>query len=144
MNPKIIIIHHSLTEDSGTVSWGAIREYHVGVNGWKDIGYHYGIERVGDRYEILKGRMDNAVGAHCQGFNDDSIGICMVGNFDYERPTAEQVELCLKLCRSLMEIYGIKSDQILGHWETYALRDMPPQKSCPGILFSMATFRGML
>lgn len=144
MRPNKIIIHHSLTEDDKTVSWDAIRKYHTVTNGWSDIGYHYGIELVGARYEILKGRMDNEVGAHCIGFNDDSIGICMVGNFDQQGPSQEQQDVALKLCRSLMAIYSITPQSVLGHWETYALRDQPVQKSCPGNRFSMPEFRRKL
>ncbi len=144
MNPEFIIVHHSLTQDGSTVSWGAIRRYHVDECGWKDIGYHYGIELVGDHYEILKGRMDNEAGAHCYGFNDESIGICMVGNFDLAAPGPAQMALLRKICRSLMDIYGIKSDAVLGHWETYPLRSMPIQKSCPGNKFSMPEFRRSL
>ncbi len=141
MNPDKIIIHHSLTEDGKTVDWQGIRRYHINDKGWRDIGYHYGIEKVGERYEILKGRMDNEVGAHCLGFNDNSIGICMVGNFDAEPPCEQQLAQLKKLCRGLMDIYGIKQDNVLGHWETFEKRGVPVEKSCPGIRFSMPAFR---
>jgi len=144
MNPTKIVVHHSLTADGPTVSWNAIRDYHVNVNGWKDIAYHYGIEQIGDRFDILKGRMDNEVGAHCIGFNENSLGICLVGNFDAAPPPAAQVDLLRKLCRSLMEIYGIKADGVLGHRETYTLRGVPVEKTCPGSSFSMIDFRNSL
>lgn len=143
MNPKGVIIHHSLTKDGQTVSWGAIREYHININGWRDIGYHYGLELVGGRYEIFKGRMDNEQGAHCFGFND-YLGICLIGNFNIAPPPAEQAAQAVKLCRSLMDIYGFKIDNFIGHWETFDLRNMAIQKSCPGTKFNMPDFRASL
>ena len=144
MNPTGIIIHHSLTSDGETVSWGAIRKYHLEVKGWKDIGYHAGIELIGDQYELLMGRMENEVGAHCLGFNDDCLGICLVGNFNIGPLPEEALVLLRKYCRSRMDIYGIKLDRILGHWETFPLRNMPIHKTCPGIEFSMQEFRSKL
>jgi len=53
MKPILIINHHSLTKDSGSVSWGAIRKWHMGLIGGEDnyytnhpmidIGYHFGL-----------------------------------------------------------------------------------------------------
>ena len=141
MNPTKIIIHHSLTKDGKTVSWGAITKYHVEVNGWRDNGYQYGIELVGDTYEIFKGRMDDEVGAHCYGFNDESIGICMIGNFDHAPPCKEQLKVLRRIVNALMHIYGISVLDVIGHWETYALRNKYVKKSCPGNMFSMPKFR---
>ena len=144
MKPDCIIIHHSLTEDNKTVSWGAIRDYHINVKKWNDIGYNWGIELIGERYEILKGRMDNEEGAHCIGFNDHSIGICLVGNFDFIEPNSTQMSVLRKLVLSLMEIHNIPKMNVFGHWETYGLRNRPPEKSCPGNAFSMFSFRHTL
>ena len=56
MTPRRIIIHHSATKDGRTFSWSAIRRYHVHTLGWTDIGYHAGIELIGDDFECLFGR----------------------------------------------------------------------------------------
>ncbi|MTI03234.1 N-acetylmuramoyl-L-alanine amidase [Roseibium sp. RKSG952] len=55
-----------------------IRRWHVSDRGWKDIGYHYLIDRDGG---IAKGRAENVVGAHVAGRNAGTIGISLVGGF---------------------------------------------------------------
>lgn len=144
MKPEYIVIHHSLTEDGKTVSWQAIRDYHVNVQKWSDVGYHYGIELVNDRYEIFKGRMDTESGAHCIGFNDKSIGICCVGNYDTYAPDSNMVKTLISLVRSLMGIYGIPASRVIGHWESYGLRGKTIEKTCPGNKLSMWSLRRTL
>ena len=52
------------------------------------IGYHYVITLDG---QLHRGRPLEEVGAHAQGYNAKSIGICMVGNFEQRRPSAKQL-----------------------------------------------------
>jgi N-acetylmuramoyl-L-alanine amidase len=136
MTPQHIIIHHSLTKDSGTVSWKAIRMHHMAELGWKAIGYHYGIERINGDYEILKGRMDNETGAHCrqEGMNKKSLGICCVGNFDLHAPDMVIKYKLITLVRSLMKIYSIPIENVSPHskYATY--------KTCPGSKFDFPKF----
>lgn len=140
MTPKYIILHHSLTQDNDTVSWGAIRAYHTQTMRWQDIGYHFGIELIRGGYEILMGRMPYARGAHCKqrGMNDQSLGICFVGNFDEIHVPPQQWELGIKLVRYLCNEFGISKNDVRGH------RDFALHKSCPGGLFSVEDFRASL
>lgn len=139
-----IIIHHSLTKDGQSVDWAAIRRYHVDHLHWADVGYHYGIEQIDGSWQILKGRMDTESGAHCLGFNHDSIGVCVVGNYDLAAPPEEALALLRRLVRSLMWIYGVATPNVIGHWESYAVRGIIPQKSCPGRKFDLDAFRQSL
>ncbi len=132
--PERIICHHSLTKDSPTVSWGAIRRYHIETLHWSDIGYHMGVEMVksGDElyYEALMGRMWDKQGAHCRGENHNSLAICLIGNFDYHKPPDAQLIAGAKIISLWMKLYNIKIDDIYGH------RDFST-KTCPGKLFDL-------
>lgn len=140
MKPSFIILHHSLTADSETVSWGAIRNYHVNTLHWSDIGYHFGVEKIGGRHEILVGRMMDEPGAHCkqQGMNRHSLGVCFIGNFDLEKPPLEMWLLGLDLVNTLMKVFAIPRDHVYGH------RELVDYKSCPGWAFNLGKFRNSL
>jgi hypothetical protein len=140
LNPTHIVIHHSLTKDGKEVSWGAIREYHVNVNKWKNIGYHFGVELVNNQYEILVGRLLDEDGAHCKegGMNKVGIGICVVGNFDTQSVPPEQLNLLIQLTQSLMSIFKIPKSNVKRH------TDFAPYKSCPGNKFQWGEFIGRL
>jgi N-acetylmuramoyl-L-alanine amidase len=138
MIPDSIVIHHSLTADGTTVSWGAIRKYHMDPAGpyrMRDIGYHFGIELIGDRYEVLLGRLPNVEGAHCKesGMNHRSLGICLVGNYDLAEPPAEALEKLAGLVRWLVFNFKISSSRIFRHADFAS-------KSCPGSLFPWVQF----
>lgn len=132
--PTKIIVHHSLTKDSATVSWGAIRKYHTQTLKWKDIGYHAGIELVesGDElyFEILMGRMWNVPGAHTKGQNQYSLGICFIGNFDSIFPEDSQLRIGAKVISLWLDIYNLSTGDIFPHHQ-FAV------KTCPGNLFDM-------
>ena len=138
MNPKRIILHHSKTNDGQVVNWDSIRKYHIVNRQWDDIGYHFGVERINNRYEALIGRMPNIQGAHCRGQNKDSIGIVFVGDFDAKFVPNNQWLLGLELVRSLIDITCIRIDQVYGD------RDFHKAKTCPGLNFDIEAFRGEL
>ena len=135
--PSKIIIHHSLTADSGTVSWSAIRKYHIETQGWADIGYHVGVELAGNEYEALLGRAWDEIGAHCKGQNAVSLGLCFVGNFDGAPPPDAQLIVGVKVIRYWMRLYNIGPLAIFPH-SRFA------DKTCPGTMFDMERLRQMV
>lgn len=70
-----IIIHCSATPPSMDIGVDEIRQWHL-LRGFSDIGYHYVIRRDG---VVEPGRHTDVVGAHVQGHNAHSIGVCVVG-----------------------------------------------------------------
>ena len=118
-----IIIHCTATPEGRSVTVADIRRWHL-RNGWKDIGYHWGILLDG---KIAPGRPEEEAGAHCKGHNAHSIGVAYVGGCDRnmnpkDTRTAGQKTALEQLCRELLRRYP--GAQIRGHNE-YS------QKACP-------------
>lgn len=132
-----VIVHHSGTDDGPMCSWPAIRKYHIEVNGWRDIGYHAGVEIVGTSYEVLVGRAWDRIGAHCLGQNDQSLGLCLVGNFNIETPPPEQLEVAAKLVAMWLRLFNIPDTEIYRH-------SVFNDTDCPGDLFDLEIFRDMV
>ena len=63
--------------------------YHVRSNGWCDIGYNFLVDRFGRIWEGRYGGITKAViGAHTGGFNTDTFGASLIGNFTKVAPSA--------------------------------------------------------
>jgi peptidoglycan hydrolase-like protein with peptidoglycan-binding domain len=79
-----IIVHCSATRPDwmATESFGArvaeIRRWRVRDNGWRDIGYHWLIDRDG---AWAPGRAETVIGAGVEGHNRGVIHICLLGGF---------------------------------------------------------------
>jgi len=148
--PEYIVIHHSFTEDGMLLDWTAIRNYHVKVNGWTDIGYHYGVERVKKELTLQIGRPVFMEGAHCKEarMNSRSIGMCVVGNFDAAPPPLDTLTYVRDLCWAFMANYDIPAQNIIGHREAGLAAGFDwkkgQYKTCPGIVFPMRTLQEML
>lgn len=141
---KNIIIHHSASE------WGSAKEinkWHI-ARGFKEIGYSFvilnGILTYDDYknnriFESMIGQIEvgrylnlneivdaNEQGAHAYGYNDDSIGICLIHN---EKPyEPEMINSLHKIVLDLMNKFNIDVKNILGHYEVES--DKP---YCPSI-----------
>lgn len=138
---RFLMVHHSLTADGQTVSWGAIERYHRDTNGWADIGYHFGVELIGSTYYAMVGRAEHRPAAACpQGnMNSEAIHVCLVGNFDLIEPPENQLLVAAhRIILPVMDRYGIVPARIVGH------RDYNPAKSCPGAKFNLDRLRKIL
>lgn len=76
-----IIIHCSATPEGKNIGATTIRGWHK-ERGFNDIGYHFVIRLDGT---IEQGRPIEQIGAHCQGYNRNSIGICYIGGLSQKR-----------------------------------------------------------
>lgn len=122
-NINLIIIHCSATKEGQNFHLKDIDRWHR-ERGYKKVGYHYVIDLDGT---VEKGRDESEIGAHCQGKNKNSIGICYVGGLDIngkpkDTRTNEQKEALWNLLRELLVKYPKAT--IHGH------RDFA-NKACP-------------
>jgi N-acetylmuramoyl-L-alanine amidase len=122
---KFIVIHCSATPPKLDVGAKDIRQWHR-QKGWIDIGYHKVIRRDGS---VEDGRPLDVVGAHVEGHNSTSIGICLVGGVDEKNQpqdnfTPAQWDALAALLSDLVKAYP--GCTIQGH------RDFPGvKKACP-------------
>lgn len=90
-----IAVHHSLTTSGNSA---AFANYHVGTNGWPGIAYHFVILKDG----TIEWNHDLGIKSyHVGNSNRFAIGICLVGDFRTEKPTAAQESSFRALVTSL-------------------------------------------
>jgi len=82
---NFIVVHCAATKPEQDVGADEIRKWHL-ARGFSDIGYHYVIRRNGVR-EL--GRPTWAVGAQVEGYNYESVGVCLVGGVNDEGQPAD-------------------------------------------------------
>jgi N-acetylmuramoyl-L-alanine amidase len=122
---KYLAVHCSATSPKVFVDAKAIDRWHR-QRGWLKIGYHFVILRDGT---VEQGRALNEVGAHVEGFNSQSLGICLAGGVDASNKpvnnfTSEQFHSLTKLLQDLSVKFPAAVVQ--GH------RDFPRvKKECP-------------
>lgn len=118
------------------------------ARGWAAIGYHYVVRRSG---LIEPGRPLEYAGAHVEGCNSKSVGICCEGHGDYEDHTPPQRASLLDLCRTLMQKFELDHEAVLGHREVNRLvaagvvgDHYRTYKTCPGNRVDMDAIRAAL
>lgn len=145
-NWTAIVIHHSATEKGNAAIFDRM---HREENHWEGVGYDFvignGTDSGDGQVEVTFRWKQQKTGAHCGGTpgnwaNENGIGICLVGNFDYATPTTRQMQSLAKLVRFLQKRYGISKNQIYGHNRTPGAR----VTACPGARFPMTRFKRML
>jgi len=140
-----IVLHHSATETGNSAIFDKM---HREQNHWDGVGYDFVIgngTNSGDGEVEVTFRWRNQVaGAHCGGTpdnwaNEDAVGICLVGNFDYSVPTAKQMQSLTELINFLQQRYKISASRIYGHRDTPGAR----VTDCPGAMFPMTRLKSM-
>ena len=126
---KYLIVHHTATPRD-TTRFESVKKYHIEKRGFWDIGYHYFINGKG---KVIRGRPEEYVGAHCKtpppSMNFRSLGICLAGNFEVEKPSEEQLESLEVLLSYLKDKYKVPTENVLGHCEVPYTATLCPGKN---------------
>jgi hypothetical protein len=110
---KAVFVHHTAGTNDYTCAASAsiirgILTYHVKSNGWNDIGYNFLVDKCGTLFEGRAGGVDKPVyGAHTYGFNTDTSGIAVLGDYNTATTTPVVRESIAKLAAWKLGLYGI-------------------------------------
>ncbi len=135
--PRKVTIHHSGGKAIGDLDQAAtartikaIQDDHMKRRHWNDIGYHYVVDRSG---RVWEGRSATRTGAHAgsAAANRGNIGILVLGNFDIQAPTQEQLAACERLVDGLLKKHRLTKTDVEGHDEVRRGAGLG-DTSCPG------------
>ena len=140
-NWKYVVIHHTATE-SGSLD--QIHRAHLQRKDsqgrpWRGIGYHF---VIGNGQGMKDGQVEPTFrwqgqidGAHAgqEIFNKFGIGVCLIGNFEANKPSQAQLDSLKKLLAYLDRTYAIHADHVLGHGQIKSTQ-------CPGQKFPLNNY----
>lgn len=124
---RFIAVHCSATGPDADIGRADIDRWHR-MKGWLSIGYHFVIRRDGT---LEAGRDTSVRGAHVEGFNQCSIGVCLVGGTDGTKAAKPQANFTapqLATLKTLIKDLSVRFPKatVQGH------RDFPGvAKACP-------------
>ena len=133
---KHIVIHHSADSNN---SLRGMEHYHRRVRRMENgLAYHFVIGKGGHttngRIYVCERWKRQIRGGHLasSALNENSIGICLIGNFEKEVPTAKQKASLKALVTQLRKRTGIPYSQVRTH------RHINPKPTiCPGRRFNL-------
>lgn len=111
-----IVLHHAAASGVGPQD---IHRMHTS-NGWAGIGYHFYVRKDG---AVYRGRPTFAIGAHCQDYNNISIGICAEGDYQNEIMPETQKKAIVDVLQYAIRLYP--KAKVVGHRDLNAT-------ACPG------------
>ena len=133
---KRIVVHHSATPVDDALNMHRVHKARGMKNG---LAYHFvisnGSRKAYDGEVFLgrrwKGQLD---GGHMKklSWNKESIGICLIGNFELRSPTAKQMTSLEGLCEYLMRRCNISKSKVTTHKILHKNHTV-----CPGKYFSL-------
>ena len=130
--PQFLVIHNTAVSHAQPDQWDSVNKYHKEQFNMKSslgywVGYNYLMDAFGN---IRQARKDGEETAAVMGHNNDSLHICLAGNFDLEQPTINQRHALRTWIKEKMIEHSIPPEEVKGHrWADSAKAQ---GKTCPG------------
>ncbi|MEU9036633.1 N-acetylmuramoyl-L-alanine amidase [Streptomyces sp. NPDC048352] len=109
---RAVFVHHTAQSndydcaDSPAVVRG-LQALHQRVNGWKDLGYNYVVDKCGTVFEGRAGGSGRPVtGAHTLGFNTGTLGVAVIGRYSDRQAPPGAVAAVARLAAWALGRYG--------------------------------------
>ena len=110
---RMAFVHHTVNPNGYTASQvpamlRAVYTYHRYVRGMLDIAYNFLIDAYGRIWEGRDGGIDMAViGAHAGGYNAESTGVAILGDFDSVVPSSAALDALKRLLAWKLSLHGL-------------------------------------
>ena len=146
--PTHLIVHHSAGNNESenfAMVVESIWDIHVNTNGWDDIGYNWLVDPNGVLYQ---GRLDNYQGAHFSCINENTVGVCVIGDYSNVAPSEAALSTLTNVLAFeatdhgidvLAESYHLTGDFVLanvaGHRDSNGSINACSGTECPGESF---------
>jgi uncharacterized protein with LGFP repeats len=113
---RMAFVHHTAGSNDYTCKEApkvirGIYRYHVKSLSWRDIGYNFLIDKCGTIYEGRAGGVTEPVrGAHTLGFNNASMGVAVLGDFEKKKPSKKATDAVAKLTAWKLGLNGVNAE----------------------------------
>lgn len=131
---EYLIIHHTQRNNDFPLF---VKLRHKYLRGWEDTGYHYLIGNTRPFSvdgKLYLGRSEIYQGAHTYGYNNCSLGISLIGDFNKNVPSKKQLGTLFSFLEDRLNFYNLDIKSLRGHNEFI-------NKSCPGKFVDMDYIR---
>lgn len=110
---KLAVVHHSDSSNAYSPAevpgvLRSIQAFHMDGRGWSDIAYNFVVDKFGGIWEGRAGGIDRSViGAHSMGFNTNTVGVMVIGDYTAATPSGAAVESVSKVIGWKLAINGV-------------------------------------
>src|SRR3954469_771563 len=110
---RVAYVHHTLSLNGYSRSRAAsvvlgVCLFHRNSRGWNDIGYDFLVDRYGRVFEGRAGGVDAPViGAQAGGFNTESTGVSVIGDFTRSAPPKAAMDSLARLLAWKLGLHGV-------------------------------------